>query len=206
MTFVDKIKYKYCDPCCDYYCKPGPRGPKGDQGPPGPPGKPYKHYIGELIGKNGEDGIVFWVDNTGNKFLVCSPVDLNNGNVIEWDNGSNLVTNATSHWDGLKNTNKIITTQGIYNHAANICKEYSTPGTLIGDWYLPAINELSKLWNSQFEINKKLNIDNAFKQQYYWSSTEFNNSDAWYYYFLNGTQNFTNKSFDLGIVRAIRYM
>jgi hypothetical protein len=162
------------------------------------------HYVGELIGDNGEDGIVFWVDHTGEHGLICSSLDLNSGNPIQWYNGSNVMTGATSHWDGnAKNTNAIITEQGAGTYAASICDSYDTPGTSTGDWYLPAINELSKLWDAKYEINKALNMDNTFQTGVYWSSTEFNSNFAWFQNFGSGNQLGSGKS-GLSRVRAIR--
>lgn len=161
-----------------------------------------KHYIGELIGENGEDGIVFWVDHTGEHGLICSPVDLNDGITVVWSDidGTVVPGGAKSKFDGYSNT--IAINNQSKNSAAGLCLNYSTPGTSPGDWYLPAVEELSKIYHVKYEINKALNIDN-FGYAYYWSSTELSFNYAWYYHLEIGYSNNNNKH-NAYMVRAIR--
>ncbi len=104
--------------------------------------------------------------------LIAATSDLYNGNKIKWNNGTNIFTNATETaiGKGLVNTNMIITTQGNNGvYAAKICKDYRGGG--FNDWYLPSINELRKLSQNRLSIG-------GFKNHYYWSSTETNQSLA----------------------------
>jgi len=104
--------------------------------------------------------------------LIAATSDLYNGDKIKWNNGSNIFTNATETaiGKGLVNTNMIITTQGDNGvYAAKICKDYRGGG--FNDWYLPSINELRKLSQNRLSIG-------GFKNYYYWSSTESNQSNA----------------------------
>ena len=144
------------------------------------------YYVGGLIGTNGVDGVVFWVDHTGQHGLICSKTDIDGGSGVQWYNGSNTITGATSDYDGASNTTTIIVSQGAGTYAAKLCEDYSTTGTSAGDWYLPSIDELSKIYHTKYEINKALNT-NSFEVAYYWSSTEYTISTAWVYKFYIGT-------------------
>lgn len=159
-----------------------------------------KHYIGELIGINGEDGIVFWVDSTGEHGLICSIEDIN-GNV-KWSDVSGTIVpdDARSEFNGYENT-IAINTQSLAS-AAGLCLAYSTSGTIAGDWYLPAIDELSKIYHAKYELNKSINIK-TFELGYYWSSTEHSKLYAWYYSMDIGYSNNINKD-RFHNVRAIR--
>ena len=161
-----------------------------------------KYYVGQLIGPNGEDGVVFWVDQTGEHGLICSPKDLNGGTTMVWSDidGAIVPGGATSQFDGYANTIAINTQSP--NSAAGACLTYSTPGTSAGEWYLPAVDEISKIYHVKYEINKALNT-NSFGSAYYWSSTELSFNYAWYYHMEIGYSNNNNKH-NLYMVRAIR--
>ncbi|PLX17074.1 MAG: hypothetical protein C0597_07420 [Marinilabiliales bacterium] len=160
-----------------------------------------KHYVGELMGTNGEDGVVFWVDHTGEHGLICSPEDLNGGTIIGWTDVIAVVPDgAQSRIDGYSNS--IAINNQSANSAATICLQYSTPGTSAGDWYLPAVDELSKLYHVRYEVTKALNLD-SFGLDMYWTSTELNNNTAWYYNIAIGYGNSLNKNNNY-MVRAVR--
>jgi Protein of unknown function (DUF1566) len=159
-----------------------------------------KHYIGELIGAKGEDGVVFWVDQTGEHGLICSSADINGG--VDWsdETGAIVPGGAQSTYDGYSNTIAINNQNPV--SAAGICLTYSTPGTSAGDWYLPAVDELSKIYHVKYEINKALNAD-GFGSPFYWSSTELSFNYAWYYHMEIGYSNNNNKN-NTYMVRAVR--
>lgn len=160
-----------------------------------------KHYVGELIGNNGEDGVVFWVDHTGEHGLICSPEDLNGGATVSWSDVIAVVPGgADSRINGYANT--IAINNQTTNSAASLCLNYSTPNTSVGDWYLPAVDELSKLYHSRYEVSTAANTDN-FGFDFYWTSTEVSNNFAWYYNLGIGYGNNLNKNKSY-MVRAIR--
>ena len=161
------------------------------------------HYVGELMGTNGEDGVVFWADHTGQHGLICSKTDIDGGSGVQWYNGIDTITGATSDYDGDTNTTAIIVKQGAGTYAAKLCEGYSTPGTSVGDWYLPAIDELSKIYHAKYEINTALDT-NSFAITSYWSSTEFDKINAWWYYFQYGNSSYAFKSITTYRVRAVR--
>jgi len=163
-----------------------------------------KHYVGELMGNNGEDGIVFWVDETGEHGLICSPDEIDGGTAVAWWNGTYENTGAWNQYDGTENTTKITAAQGDGSYAAKLCADYSTPGTSAGDWYLPAIDELSKLYTVKFDINKKLDRL-ALSYRAYWSSTEtdVNTEYAFSFSFATGSGATNHKNLEKR-VRAVR--
>ena len=76
-----------------------------------------------------------------------------------------------------------------YHPAAACCWRYSTPGTSQGQWYLPACGELGYILPRMNTLNKILNAipkanggtRNALPlitSGNYWSSTEYNSSEA----------------------------
>lgn len=68
----------------------------------------------------------------------------------------------------------------------------------LGDsWRLPTKGELNELYIQKNEIG-------GFAIDYYWSSSEVNDYDAWNQYFANGYQKYYIKKYELGCVRAVR--
>ena len=158
------------------------------------------HTIGESYG----GGIVFYTYDNGQHGLIASPADQSTGIGINWSNGAYRYTGSTG--DGLNagamNTSMIVATQMADNQtgnfAAKLCADYSVTvgGITYGDWYLPSKYELSLLF-LQKSVLSGISIDS------YWSSSELNNSSAW----------FQNSSMDLPstlakgdplLVRAVR--
>ena len=150
------------------------------------------HYVGEKIGTNGADGIVFWVDHTGEHGLICSAGVLSLVTGIQWYNGSDVLTGASSDYDGATNTGDIIDVQGSGSYAASICAEYSTPNTNPGDWYLPSIQEFRELAGSVYEIYRATNFENFLRLDY-WTSTEFSDQTA-LSCDLDGVTSYTDKA------------
>ena len=160
------------------------------------------HYIGEQYG----GGKVFYVYDGGQHGLIVATVDLSSS--IRWYAGTYSFTRAMADGigAGLKNTAIIIANQGdpdYFPYAATLCNEYSVTvgGVRYGDWYLPSKYELYLLFLQRFSIG--LN----FTPSYYWSSTEYNNGNAWRQSFLlAGSQSYGLKdgSLDPYHVRAIR--
>ena len=101
---------------------------------------------------------------------------------------------------GLSNTNAIITAYGTGNYAAKFARDY-TDGTY-NDWYLPSIDELGKLYLNRVAIG-------GFSTQYYWSSTEVQESPtqiSGYSWSFNGAGNdkhMDTKAWNMKI-RAVR--
>ena len=139
------------------------------------------HYIGESYG----GGKVFYVYDNGKHGLIAATSDQSTG--IRWYGGSNTTTRARADGvgAGLKNTAIIIANQGPVDgntFAARICNEYSVTdsnGVTYGDWYLPSKHELNLLFIQKTVVG-------GFAEAFYWSSSEFNDLDAWIQNFGNG--------------------
>ena len=165
----------------------------------------FTHYIGELFG----GGIIVqvWKDSLGVEHgLVASLTDL--ATSLPWTvpaEQSNLIgITAQSFYDGLTNTDAIILQTGsaaTTAYAAGIARLYLGGG--YNDWYLPASWELNACYNSANIVNKILGPTNGFASDYYWSSTEFNSTNAWLQIFDFGFQTNYSKSNNHG-VRAVR--
>jgi hypothetical protein len=165
----------------------------------------FTHYIGELFG----GGIIVqvWKDSLGVEHgLIASLTDL--AVALEWTvpaQQTNLIgITAQSTTNGLTNTDAIILQTGLpatTAYAAGIAKIYLGGG--FNDWYLPAAWELNACYNSAGIVNKILGPTNGFANNYYWSSTETNNSNAWVQYFFNGSQYIISKG-NFFNVRAVR--
>ena len=77
-----------------------------------------------------------------------------------------------------------------WHEAISACKKLG-----IG-WRLPTKDELNMLYENREEIG-------GFANNYYWSSTEYDNDRAWGQYFNDGNQDYGYK-YNLGIVRLVR--
>jgi hypothetical protein len=165
------------------------------------------------VGDFAQGGIVFWVDESGEHGLVCAKSDQSNG--VRWNAGTDGITQAKGDgpYSGESNTAIIIAAQVAIGddgatYAARICNEIQITegGKTYGDWYLPSKEELNQMYMNKatIDITALANGGDGFAVNYYWSSTEYAVSDAWYQYFSNGSQNGTNKStnFYLRSVRA----
>ena len=81
-----------------------------------------------------------------------------------------------------------------WNDAKKMCKEYRCG--VYSDWHLPSKDELNKLFLKKNKIG-------GFSNNYYWSSTELNNYNAWGQNFYNGYQGYGLKN-GVDSVRAVR--
>lgn len=156
------------------------------------------HYIGESF----QGGIIFWLDNTKEHGLIVDTAIQKT--VTQWYNGTYRFTGTTGDglYAGSMNTAMIIATQMADNQtgnfAAKICANYSVTmsGVTYGDWYLPSKYELNLLYQQK-------NVVGGFASGYYWSSTEYNNSDVWIMHLYTGHQNQGGKNY-AGYMCAIR--
>ncbi len=164
----------------------------------------FTHYIGEAFG----GGVIFhlWKDNAGVEHgLIVDLTDLSIGQFWSDINATLIGPSAQSSWDGLSNSNAIVSQAGHTSSAAALCLN-STNGAQ-SDWYLPSIDELSLLWHSRFNVNKSLSTIGGASvlpiSAYYWSSAEGGYSLAWAFYFNSGSASDYDKSLAT-YVRAVR--
>jgi len=160
--------------------------------------------IGDMV----HGGIVFWVDPTDNtKGKVCAMTDQSIG--AEWGCYSINVAGADALDNGLQNTLDILNEGcGLDNQtnsvAANICAAYRGGG--YSDWFLPSKDELNQMYLNKATINATAiaNGGSGFANSSYWSSTEYDFSNAWRQYFYNGSQGYYDKRQYSFYVRAVR--
>jgi len=121
-------------------------------------------------------------------------------------------TESTAVWQATATlTNADRTEDGAYNTVLMISSAAAsyvnglTDGSFT-DWYLPSIDELSSLWHSRLTTNKALRAGGftlLSTTASYWSSTEYNTTLAFYFYFFNGDAQYDSKSSTYS-VRAVR--
>jgi uncharacterized protein YcfL len=116
---------------------------------------------------------------------------------ITWGNGSNLQTGAsgTALGTGNTNTNTIVNLLGNGSYAAKLCSDLVLNG--YNDWYLPSRDEMSKMI-----LNK--NAIGGFTSANYWSSSEYDISNAYYSNFTSGSANLVGSKNFVSNVRAVR--
>ena len=118
---------------------------------------------------------------------------------IQWYNGSNVSTGATSTALGAggANTDAIIAAQGApaTGYAAGLARAYTGGGH--SDWYLPSKAELHQAY-----LNK-VAIGGSWDARYYWTSSELSAVSVYVEDFTNGHQTAPVKSM-LNGVRAFR--
>jgi hypothetical protein len=164
--------------------------PVGDVNDPPPP----------AIGDTYQGGIIFYLDGSGGG-LIAAPSDQSSG---EWGCYGDTISGAddTAIGTGAQNTFDIelgCTTAGT---AADICANLTLD--VYSDWFLPSKDELNLMYDNigQGNVLGLGNVGN-FGSVFYWSSTEYDNLNAWRQYFSFGDQSANNK-FNAGLVRAAR--
>jgi len=166
--------------------------------------KPY--YIGQHFG----GGVIFhlWKDSKGIEHgLIVDKTELSTSQI--WSNLENLLIGALaqSSWNGLNNSNAIVGQSGHLNSAAALCLNSTNGG--FNDWYLPALDEMSLLWQNRFDVYKTLNTINGAtilsNSEGYWCSTETDANTAWSFSFLlYGESPYPLSKITSRYVRAIR--
>lgn len=150
-----------------------------------------QHYIGESFG----GGIVFYVYDNGKHGLIAAPTDQSTG--IKWNNGSDIYCYSLRNGveGGKANTQIIIMKQGPGAYAASTCMNYNGGG--YGDWYLPSLHELNLLYLQK-------NVVGNFPNNFYWSSTEASDFEAYVSGFAVNYVDIVNKNVSGLGTRAIR--
>lgn len=170
-------------------------------------GSSNSHYVGEYFG----GGVVFhvWKDALGFEHgLIVDLYELSSAQ--PWSNVSSTLIgpSAQSEWDGLSNSNAIVSQEGHTSSAASLCMNSTNGGQ--DDWYLPSLVEVVELWDNRLAVNRTLSsipgsLQIPSNQFYQWTSSEYDESSAYLLFTYNGTVEYAhyNKT-DLLVVRAIR--
>lgn len=165
------------------------------------------------VGDFAQGGIVYWVDETEQHGLVCAKTDQSTG--TQWFAGTTGYTRAYGDgpFSGEMNTSIIISSHVAIgddggNYAARICAQLKITegGKTYGDWYLPSKEELYLMYLNKDIIDATAiaNGGSAFPEnEAYWSSTEYDDIEAWRTGFYGGFEYQVYKG-NYSNVRAIR--
>lgn len=149
------------------------------------------------------------------KALVIAPTD---DTTSFW--GNNVLTGANDFYDGSSNTNLIQGTLGIgAGNAASVCYAITNGIEPLGTWWLPAICQFDGPNTFPTSANCSPGFpninDNLVKlgfgglTDHYWSSTEYDISNAWLMVFVNGTSaegpSLKSAPFKVRCARSITY-
>jgi hypothetical protein len=160
-----------------------------------------------------QQGYIYSIDDTtpitesmGGKVAALA----DNSTGIQWYNGSDTITGASSLDDGASNTSTIVSAQGAGSYAASLCANYTidsagntpcTTGTCYTNWYLPAICEMGPEQDGSGCVSGTPNMVNNLvdlsvgsfsSSSNYWSSTEWSGIPAdfvWSEFFGTGSNN-----------------
>jgi hypothetical protein len=140
------------------------------------------------VGQTGPAGGIVFFDKSsysdGWRYLEAAPADI--PGTAEWGaNNRNLGGTTTGRGAGKRNTQIIadyLRDLGETGRAAQVAREYRQDG--YDDWFLPSKDELNLMYQ-----NLKEKSLGRFKNELYWSSSEYGSSYAWLQNFTNGTQN-----------------
>ena len=153
-------------------------------------------YLGGIVGYLLQEGDVGFEKNVKHGIIV-SEKDL--ALSVKWYNGISSLNIIGARGQkigtGRTNTELIIRNNGEKrkNYAAGIASLYKGGG--FDDWFLPSIEEL----NVMYQNKKYLGM----AEGWYWSSTEGDNYNIWFFDFKFGFKDLARKNFMK--VRAIRY-
>jgi hypothetical protein len=153
------------------------------------------YSVGDLVPALG--GYIFYLDGSGCHGLVAKATD---EGYYQWSS-TNFTTwsYASGIYGGAQNTKKSIA-RAVANSstcpAASVCDNLASGGYT--DWYLPSKDELDMMY-----VNLHLQGLGGFANNYYWSSTENDFTNAWVQNFFNGNQDYLSKHVS-NFVRAVR--
>ena len=165
-----------------------------------------RYEIGDYYDENGKQGVVFEVWDGGRHGKIVSLDETR----ADWDsrvtrdgeeykNGTRTYTDSKS--DGKANTDKIMArSDSDYFPAFKWCRANGS------SWYLPAVDELKKIYNNKSVLNATLEKYGSTLDGWYWSSTEdvdyYAEFCAWGVYMFSGSTLINGKYNDYS-VRAV---
>jgi hypothetical protein len=165
--------------------------------------------VGDFYG----GGVIFYIFESGDTGYIAGETHgliaavQDQSSSIHWYNGANGDTGATGTavGTGITNTNAIIAVQGATetSYAAGLARAYNGGGYT--DWFLPSKEELNKMYSKKADINTTAatNGGSDFSTNSYWSSTQYDDDNAWYKNFTVGDQYYFLKNYSM-FVRAVR--
>jgi hypothetical protein len=175
----------------------------------------YTYEIGQYVVDEG--GVIAhrWLSTTAlgspetgtfQNYLVLDYTDL--ATHAQYATFTGIIPNVESTYDGQANTTNLIAAGApagiITGTAAVLCDSSTNSG--FTDWYLPAIDELSKVWQNRWDVAQGLDIGGGVQMPFvtYWSSTESSNFNACTFNFSSGSATDTLAKTGTYHVRAVR--
>lgn len=155
------------------------------------------YQVGDYYNRDGKEGVVFEVWDNGRHGRIISLDETQ----TQWNQRYTDKpdrTYACSESDGKANTDKIMSRSDSENFDAfEWCRAKGE------EWYLPSKDELRVVYDNISKINATLKqLKRVEVYAWYWSSTENDESCAWYVFMGNGNT-FTNSKYSNGYVRAV---
>lgn len=131
----------------------------------------HTYYVGQSTG----GGKVFYVGTGCSPVLVSSTTDETLG--AEWGCIGVPMGTTTTFGNGQANTTAICAGCATAGIAARLCDELDKNG--YQDWYLPSKDEINELYNKKAYVG-------GFTSTWYWSSSEYSDTNIWIKNFGNG--------------------
>ena len=157
--------------------------------------------VAPAVGDYYQGGVIFYLDGSGGG-LICAVSDQS---PAAWGCYGTEITGADGLviGTGAQNTIDIEAGCSTSGTAADICTNLSL--NEYDDWFLPSQNELNEMYQHKATIDSTATANGgaAFASLFYWSSSEYNNANAWGQSFLGGGKPIGNKSFTFRF-RAVR--
>jgi hypothetical protein len=162
---------------------------------------PVSAGFGYAIGDYGPaGGRIFYVKDQYSdswRYLECASYDVG---PTQWGlNGTDISGTGTQLGTGRQNSAFLLERMyqaGERNRAVQYCAAYTEGG--FTDWFLPSKNELDLIYRNLHTDGYVTLTDN-----YYWSSSQYNDSYVWCQLFQDGAQGYGNKNYTF-CVRPIR--
>ncbi|MCX6279283.1 MAG: DUF1566 domain-containing protein [Bacteroidetes bacterium] len=153
------------------------------------------------IGQSYGGGIIAYILQSGDPVYVAGE---NHGLIAAtadqigyalWGCQETSIVTSTAIGAGQANTTAIVNGCNEADIAARICYDLVLNG--YSDWFLPSKDELNKLYLNRVAIGGFVDT------RWYWSSSEYDASNAWYQHFGDGSQEYFYK-YNANKVRAVR--
>lgn len=168
---------------------------------------PKTYKVGDYYHENGKEGIVFEVDAAGRHGKIMAMRDLPD-QLVAWctDEEYDKKIGAVDEQDGMKNLEVVRRIPG-WREKYPV---FAACAELGGDWYLPATEELKKLYKNKDYLSGQAQKfggspffeRGSFFENWYWSSSEGGSTSAWNANFTNGNL-LSNGKFNQNRARAV---
>jgi len=158
------------------------------------------------IGDFHEGGVIFYLDGTGQHGLVCAVSDQSTGAIWGCWGIEIIGADGTVIGTGSQNTIDIEARCTTVGTAADLCANLTLNS--YSDWFLPSKDELNEMFLNRATINATSTANGGTglaQATFYWSSTEFDNFDAWFAIGSgSGEQGHVSKAQPVLHVRSVR--